>query len=543
MEPSMSDTTRKRNPIIRAIVWHYSNRKCTIKPAQYEKEKYLISTIKFNPWLLMPAAVIVQFGCGSLYAWSVFNAPIDEAISGNSKTSQAPVTFYIAVGMFGIASVVMGPYLDRNGPRKTIMIGSSLLFIGNILSSIAVYLKYIWLLYLGFGVIAGFSIGCSYIAPISSLQKWFPHKRGLAGGVAVCGAGLGSIVIGKVILPLIHLVGLPPTFIVLGSYYFVTMMISAFLFRLPPPDYTVIESSDPSDTERKVTAVTAPLMPENPEVKLTLKESIKSIDFWFVSVMALTNSLFGLSFIARLADMVTKLYLREPNEASTIVSIYGALNLTGRIFFAALSDKIGRKTTCIIMLMIQTIIISAFPFFMENRNYWMFLGCMFVISMCYGGGIGIMPAFLTDLFGTHNFSVCYGIVIIAWSIAGTGGGIIFTTIYNHLIVSFGYTTGNAYPYIFNSYWILSLVVVGLLCTILIRTHLKYRVLPPVEGQWYRFVFFKHVVIVRRLLSCPEIEILSSYEYDQMWDNYLKSRHLDSRSGDAVELTTLIDSNK
>ncbi|XP_037047641.1 uncharacterized MFS-type transporter YhjX-like [Bradysia coprophila] len=536
MEPQVSDPTRKRNPITRAIVWHYSNTKCTIKQAQYEKEKYLISTVRFNPWLLMPASIIVQFCCGSLYAWSVFNAPIDEAISGDSKVSQAPVTFYIAVGMLGVASAVMGPYLERNGPRKTIMISSSLFLVANILSAIAIYLKYIWLLYLGFGVIGGFSIGLGYIAPVSSLQKWFPHKRGLAGGFAVCGFGAGSIVIGKVILPLIHTVGLPLTFIVLGSLYFVAMMTSAFIFRVPPPGYTVITTSD---TERKATA---PLVPQNSEIKLTLKESIKSIDFWFLYVIFFTNSLFGLLVISRLADMITKLYFREPNEASTIVSINSALNLIGRLVFSTLSDKIGRRTSCVIMLTTQTIIIATFPIFMEDRNYWLFLGCMFVVSMCYGGGVGIMPAFLADLFGSHNIGVCFGVLITAWSIAGTGGGLLFTAIYNHLLTSLGYTTGDAYPFIFNSYWILSLVVFGLFCTLLIRTQQKYRILPPVEGQWYRFRLFKRVYIVKRVSVCPEIEILSVDEYDQLWDNYLKSRHLDV-NGDAVELTTLIDSNK
>lgn len=110
---AINDTTRRKNPITRAIIWHYSNTKCSIKQAQFDKEKYLISKIKFNPWLLMPAAVIVQFCCGSLYAWSVFNSPIDEAIFGNAKVSQAPVTFYIAVGMLGVSSALMGPYLGR----------------------------------------------------------------------------------------------------------------------------------------------------------------------------------------------------------------------------------------------------------------------------------------------------------------------------------------------------------------------------------------------------------------------------------------------
>lgn len=400
--------TPKRNPITRAFIWHYTNTKCFITQEQYEKEKYLISKVKFNPWFLMPAAIIVQFCCGSLYAWSVFNAPIDEIISGNAKVSQAPVTFYIAVGMLGVASSTMGPFLERNGPKKTLIISSSLFFFGNLLSALAIYLKYIWLLYIGYGIIGGFSIGLGlyfilrkdlyypylinlltayflllgYIAPVSTLQKWFPHKRGVAGGFAVCGFGAGSIVIGKVILPLIHAVGLPFTFVALGCCYFIAMTCSAFVFRIPPPDYSVAPKND---VEQKSTV---PLMPQQPEIKLTLKESIKSIDFLFLYIIFLTNTLFGLVVISRLADMITKLYLREPNEASTIVSINGALNLTGRLFFSTISDKIGRKASFLIMLTTQLIIISTFPIYMENRVYWIFLLCMLVLSMCYGGGVG-----------------------------------------------------------------------------------------------------------------------------------------------------------
>lgn len=130
----------------------------------------------------------------------------------------------------------------------------------------------------------------------------------------------------------------------------------------------------------------------------------------------------------------------------------------------------------------------------------------------------VMPAFLADLFGTHNIGVCFGILITAWSIAGTGGGLLFTAIYNHHIVSLGYTTKDAYPFIVNSYWILSLVAVGLLCAILIRTDLKDRVLPPVEGEWFRFRLFRRMLIFKRISACPELEIMSSDEYDQLWEN-------------------------
>lgn len=164
-------------------------------------------------------------------------------------------------------------------------------------------------------------------------------------------------------------------------------MASAFIFRVPPPGYTVITKTD---TEQKVTV---PLISQHSEIKLTLKQSVKSADYWFLYVIFLTNSLFGLLVISRLADMITKLYLREPNEASSIVSINGALNLFGRLFFSTISDKIGRRTSCLIMLITQIIIISTFPIYLESRTYWIFLLCMFVLSMCYGGGVGLVLSF------------------------------------------------------------------------------------------------------------------------------------------------------
>lgn len=217
------------------------------------------------------------------YAWSVFNTPIDEAISGDPKSAQAPVTFYIAVGMFGVSAASMGPWLERNGPKKALILSSSLFFVGNLLSSLAIHLKAIWLLYIGYGVIGGFGLGLGYISPVSPLQKWFPHKRGMAAGLAVCGFGAGSIAIGKVILPLIHSVGLSLTFVVLGSCYFTAMMCIALLFRIPPPGYSSNSSTVDSIEKNK-----------QPEIKLTLIESIKSFDFLLLYIMFLANAIFGL---------------------------------------------------------------------------------------------------------------------------------------------------------------------------------------------------------------------------------------------------------
>lgn len=395
---------------------------------------------------------------------------------------------------------------------------------GNLLSALAIYIKSIWLLYIGYGVIGGFGIGLSYISPVSTLQKWFIHKRGMAAGFAVCGFGAGSIAIGKVILPLINLVGLPLTFVVLGGSFFVAMMCSAFLFRIPPPDYAV--SSFEDTTKNDVPTPTT--SPRHPQITLSLTESIKSVDFFLLYVMFFANILFGLMVISRLSNMITKLYSKHPDEASTIVSINGALNLFGRLFFSTISDKIGRKAAFLIMLATQTIVIATFPLYMEHKTYWVFLLSMFSLSICYGGGFGVVPAYLCDMFGSNNIGVCYGFILTAWSIAAIGGGLVFTAVYNYHITSLGWSTSDAYPYIINSYWILLFVLAGLFSTIFVRTHLKDRVLPPVKGQWFRFRVFQNVVIIKKVRVCPEVEIVSLEKYDQEWEKYLKSRNATSQ---------------
>ncbi len=370
-----------------------------------------------------------------------------------------------------------------------------------------------WLLYIGYGIIGGFAIGISYVTPVSALQKWFPHKRGLAAGFGVCGFGGGSIVIGKVILPLINSVGLPMTFVVLGSCYFVAMISTAFIFRLPPPDYSPYSREE---LEKMQT------LTKQPEIKLTAVESVTSLDYCLIYLMLLSNILFGLVVISRLSNMITQLFSKDPNEAATMVSINGALNLFGRLFFSTISDKIGRKTCFLIMLTAQTIVVVTFPIYTEQKMYGTFLLCMFTLTLCYGGGFGVIPAFLADMFGASNVGVCFGLILTAWSIGGVVGGLTFTAIYNNLIQKHGWTTEDAYPYIINSYWILAFIIAGLLSTIFVRTTVKDRKLPPVDGEWFKFRIFGKVIRIKNISIFPGIEVLSSEKYDEEWEKYLQS---------------------
>src|SRR5260370_33974947 len=98
-----------------------------------------------------------------------------------------------------------------------------------------------------------------------------------------------------------------------------------------------------------------------------------------------------------------------------VVSIGNAL---GRVFWAWISDTIGRRTTFAVMFILQ---IGLFWFLPSLHTVAIVTIVSFIILMCYGGGFGTMPAFTADYFGSGNVGPIYGLMLTAWGFASAFG--------------------------------------------------------------------------------------------------------------------------
>src|SRR4051794_34573235 len=153
------------------------------------------STPTTNRWLIAGAAVLLQLALGAVYAWSVFSKALQKDTSTFALSkSQAALPFSITIGMLFLGTYIGGQIQDRRGPRIVALSGGIVYALGILLASAASSKSDLWLLILGYGVIAGFGMGLGYIVPIAMLQKWFPDKRGLITGIAVGGFGFGAVV-------------------------------------------------------------------------------------------------------------------------------------------------------------------------------------------------------------------------------------------------------------------------------------------------------------------------------------------------------------
>ncbi|MFC4018127.1 OFA family MFS transporter [Micromonospora sp. GCM10011542] len=365
-------------------------------------------------WGLVVAAVLVQLALGAVYAWSVFNKPLQQEF-GWSK-AEAVLPFEVAIGTIFIGSLIGGRIQDRRGPRPVALGGGLLYAVGNMLASLTSSGDQLWLLVLTYGVLGGIGLGAAYITPIAMLAKWFPDRRGLITGIAVAGFGFGAVIVAPVAKSLLNGTDhTPSVFLPLGIAYLVAILLGASFFRNPPPGYQV-PGFTPKVGGRAVAGTRV----------YTLREALRTRQWYLLTGILTLNVACGIALISQASDAAQTIAGASAATAATLVGILGLFNGAGRVAWAWLSDRIGRMPAFLGMLLLQAICFFILP---HAAAFALFAVLAALVYLAYGGGFGTMPATAADYFGTPNAGAVYGAMIVAWSIGGVVGPLVTALLY------------------------------------------------------------------------------------------------------------------
>jgi OFA family oxalate/formate antiporter-like MFS transporter len=389
-------------------------------------------------WLIAGAAVVIQLCLGTVYAWSVFKMPLMKMHGWDGKTVQ--YTFMILMGIIGLAAAFGGTLVDKKGPRFVATIGGILFGIGTLVAGYADQIGSITLLYIGFGVIAALGNGFGYVTPIATLIRWFPDKRGLVTGLAVMGFGAGAFFMGKIAPVMIKSYqqidptgkviasGVSTTWYIWGVIFLILVTSAAQMFKNPPKGWV------PAGFKPAATTVSA-------ANSFTFGEAVKTPQWWMLWSMLCLNVSAGLGLISQQSPLAQDIYKKAegltgnltPEQIAIVAAAGGAcvayaaiFNGLGRLFWAKISDNIGRKMVFLIMFATQAVlyVLVAKGFV---GTYWLFvIACCYLLA-CYGGGFATMPAFAADAFGPAYIGKVYGFMLTAWSTAGLIGPYVFET--------------------------------------------------------------------------------------------------------------------
>lgn len=353
-----------------------------------------------NRWLILLACVVINLSLGAGYAWSVFQTPLMELFSWS--TSQASLAFSISFAMVPIGMMVFGPLQDKYGPKWITFFGGLLFGTGMILTSVISSLP---MLYVTYGLILGFGIGVAYGCTTATTVKWFPDKKGLAGGLTAAGFGSGALVFAPLARTLITNVGVQMTFRYMGIGLLLLICLASLFLSAPPK--LASAGAQASQLDKKP------------------KEMMASPNFWFLWLIYIFGCIAGLMMIGH-ASMIAQEHLNYAvGVATVIVMIVSLANTFGRIIWGTVSDKVGRYST--VSLMFITSAIGLLLLFL-NLNPLLGVVGIVLVALSFGGFLGIFPGITADNWGALNNGSNYGVMFTAYGVASVAGPMMAATL-------------------------------------------------------------------------------------------------------------------
>ena len=375
-------------------------------------------THQISRWWRVVGGLSMNLALGTLYAWSVFVAPLEKQFGW--KRAQTSMVFTIAVVVFALTFVVAGRIQDKLGPFYCSLTGGVLVSLGFFLCSYTASLPY---LFVCFGVIGGLGNGFGYSTPIPVMAKWFPDKRGLAVGLAVGGYGAGSAIFGPLSqLKLIPSYGLPATFRILGGIFFVMTMIGAFLLKNPPAGYKAAGWA-PAVASKSAAGT----------YEFTPGETLRTPTFYLMWVAFALGTSAGQMVISQLVPFARSVGITAA-AVSTMGLVVGACgNASGRILSGWMSDKLGRINVLRVMIGISMIAMPAL-YAAGGEVVTLYL-VVFVVYWCYGTQLSVNGSAASDFWGTRNAGSNYGMLFTALAVSGVIGpriaGVLFDKYHNY----------------------------------------------------------------------------------------------------------------
>jgi len=370
-----------------------------------------------NRWLVVLGAILIQLALGAIYAWSVFTPSL--RAEGWTAT-ETQYVFAAGLVVFAVVMVIAGRIMPKVGPRALAIAGGLVLGLGYAAAGLMETTAF-WPILITIGIIGGAGIGLAYVVPIAVGTEWFPDKKGLIMGLAVAGFGFGAM--GWVKLAgawghLIDTIGLHDTFLVYGIA-FAVMVVLGGMFMVHPPKGWKPEGWDPPEPKLARAG--------GGGLNFTSLEMLRTHQFYMVFLCFVAGGGAGLMSIGLMKLYPMQALMESGYDKAAASSIAGTAmavffslgNGFGRIAWGALSDRLGRKRSMIVMLSTQGLLVLLFPYMAGSPwSLWIFAG---LIGFNFGGNFSIFPSVTGDIFGNKFVGQNYPWIFLAYGVGGTLG--------------------------------------------------------------------------------------------------------------------------
>jgi len=435
-----------------------------------------------NRWTMFIPAFCTHVCLGAPYGWSAISAQLtrENGLVTSAASDWAldlasyPMSVMIAAG--GISAALMGKWTIKAGVRKALACGGLLYGTGFGVAALGVSSHNIGLMYFG-NLLCGIGYGCAYTPPIQACLDWFPDRKGLASGIVIAGFGSGALFFTPMMGYLSSKFAAMPTYLgnnldivteggkqfarmgselqevvyatsgellklpyeglaegfylvgtgntgvgaalaTMGAIYAASVVSSSLLIRRPAPGYCPPGYTPPVSAG----AVSG--------ASVHVDNLFKTPQFWLLFTTSTLLCTGGMGIMAVAKPMIQSVFadsmpaLVTTSFASAYLMSLAMGNLGGRLGWAAISDKIGRRNTFHIYTLGAVPLFGGLPFLIDQcvSNPSGPLAQVYLTAFCastvaaisiLGGTFAVLPAYEADLYGPKYVGPIHGRFLLA----------------------------------------------------------------------------------------------------------------------------------
>ena len=234
----------------------------------------------------------------------------------------------------------------------------------------------------------------AYIVIISTVNAWFPDRRGFSSGALMMGFGASTLLLGKIADRLFASeLGWRSTYVLMGIAISVVIVLSSFMIQAPSADIILPQKKKSSAAKGEAFEAR----------DYTPAEMIRRFSFWraFLALVCLTAV--GSSVISFARDLALSVGA-EAALATTLVGVLAVCNGLGRILTGVIFDTMGRRFT-MIAAGILTVFAAGVTLFAVSIDSL----ALCVIGLCltglsYGTSPTVSSAFTSAFYGQKHFA-------------------------------------------------------------------------------------------------------------------------------------------
>ncbi len=317
-----------------------------------------------------------------------------------------------------VFAFIAGIIIDRVGVRALMISGMFILSATFYFYAKSDSLTDMYIIHIFQGMVLSMS---GMVINVILISKWFNDNRGLAIGVLLAGTSVGNGIFPQINTYLLTMSD--------GDWRQVMMWLALiplayipvlFAFIKEKPEDVAVKEDNQARDDFKASSI---------EGGFTLQQTLKSANFWFLSVMAFCTFYSILAMIGHVFLMLDGEGY-SPQISATGVSIIFIGGFIGKVISGKLAEMIGRKIVLVggvAMMLLGSLLIVTSIFYKNPLLIWIGLT---LYGTGWGGLYTLIQLLVADLFGLIAIGKIMGVINIIDTIGGGLGPIITAVIYD-----------------------------------------------------------------------------------------------------------------